>query len=67
MTLTILRALSAAILAAPLLLNAAQAQDSRGGVFDNLFNRGQQSEQNEQGGSPSSASEMAVRMDRLEN
>ncbi|HVV61791.1 MAG TPA: tol-pal system protein YbgF [Pseudolabrys sp.] len=66
MTPSLLRALSAAVLAAPLLLGAAQAQDSRGGVFDNFFNRGQQNGESEQGGS-SSASEVAVRLDRLEN
>src|SRR6185437_7068329 len=68
MTLSLLRALSAAMLAAPLLLNAgaAQAQDSRGNVFDNLFNRGERTAQQDQD-SPSSASEVAVRLDRLEN
>jgi len=56
------------MLAAPLLLNAgaAQAQDSRGNVFDNLFNRGERTAQQDQD-SPSSASEVAVRLDRLEN
>jgi tol-pal system protein YbgF len=56
-----------AVLTATLLLlaSAASAQNSSPGLLDNLFNRGESSEQ--QQGGQSSASELAVRLDRIEN
>jgi tol-pal system protein YbgF len=72
-----LRTLSVLLLAAPLLLNTgvASAQDARpsGGLFDNMFNRGQgtpgQSEVqvNRVPVAQADSADMAVRLDRLEN
>jgi tol-pal system protein YbgF len=61
---------SALLIAAPLLLlaGAAVAQDARpsGGLFDNMFNRGEQPAQRKDVAQADSA-DMAVRLDRMEN
>jgi tol-pal system protein YbgF len=66
----------AALVAAPLLLLAmpASAQDRSNGIFDNLFNRGEQQggqqgadQGGNQGGGQSSDADMAARLDRMEN
>ena len=75
MKFSINRMCKAALIAAPLLLFAslASAQDSggdRGGLLDNLFSRGggnDQSSQQQQPSGPPSASDVAVRLDRLES
>jgi tol-pal system protein YbgF len=65
-----LRPLSALLIAAPLLMfvGAAVAQDARpsSGLFDNMFNRGEQPAQRKDVAQADSA-DMAVRLDRMEN